>query len=460
MRALNLPFHSYTFRLTVMYLVLFLISFLIVFSFIFLSTQRDLTQQLEAELRTDAQAFADRYALFGINGVIRLMSNRVQAEKTASLYILRDINGQVLAGTLDRWPLIASQEKSKNRQYALIQVSDDHSRKEYLTRYLTLPFDGDLLIGKPTLPLKIASHKLIRIFLIGGLITLALGLAGGVVLSKRAVKRIERINRLCRSIIDGDFSSRIQANQNGDDLDQLSCNINEMLDRIESLMSEITEVSDNIAHDLRTPLSHLRNRLESAAAKITDSSANTEIEQAINATDSLLETFNALLRIAKIESGQKKVAFETIDLHTIAADVVEMYEPLAEEKQQTLVMGVPPTSVNKTSTMRGDKNLLFQAISNLVDNAIKYTPEHGKIRVTVTPNGDSVQVCDNGPGIPAHELANITKRFYRLERSRTTSGNGLGLSLVKAIAELHHGSLQFDNQTEGLCVLCVLMQVK
>ncbi len=452
---LNIPFKSYTFRLALVYLFLFLASTFVLFGFIFYSTTRSLETQLDETIETDIDGFADRYVQSGINGIIRLISHkaRVPADlQDIAVYALADSKAEIIAGTIDYWPLLAIKNTSSPARLIEFDVRDNDGHEHSMrSEILKFPDGEQLLVGRSTASIHTAQSKLIRTFLWAMLITLLLGITGGAVLSRRAVRRIERMNTLCREIMDGQFSSRLQTPAtNNDDLDQLAGNINQMLDRIETLMREVIQVSDNIAHDLRTPLSHLRQQLENTLAKTeAGSEVESSAQAAIEDVDHLLDTFNALLRIAKVESGRKRESFAPLDPAEILADVAEMYEPVAEEKsldlQLTIDSGIPIMRV------MGDRNLLFQAVANLLDNAVKHTPAGGTIQLQLTSGPKpSIIVADSGPGIPQDELEAVTRRFYRLDQSRGSPGNGLGLSLVKAIASLHQAELKLRNGNPGL----------
>jgi len=265
------------------------------------------------------------------------------------------------------------------------------------------------------------------------------------------VRRIESINQASREIISGDLGRRIPTRNTGDDFDVLADNLNAMLDRIGSLMEDVRRVSDNIAHDLRTPLARLRNRLEELHLQSSGSGANPDgIEQAVAEADRLLNTFNALLRIARIESQHGEESFTAIALGDLVRDVAELYEPLMEEKSQTLEM-----QLNGEVTLSGDRDLLFQAIANLLDNATKYTPAGGGIRIELARlNGKGrLVIADSGPGIPEAAREKGFQRFFRLEQSRTTPGNGLGMSLVAAVVTLHRMSIRLEDNRPGLRVV-------
>jgi signal transduction histidine kinase len=278
---------------------------------------------------------------------------------------------------------------------------------------------------------------------------LILGAAGGALMSRNMLQRLDTINRTSGEIIAGDFSRRVPLNGSGDEFDSLAENLNRMLDRIERLMRGLREVTDSVAHDLRTPLNRLRNRLEESVARLNAGGQQAdEIERAIAETDQLIATFNALLLIAETDAGTTRAAMSALDLGGVAADVVELYEPLAEERKISLVL-MPDTSV----VVEGNRSLIAQALANLVDNAIKYTPAGGKVRIRAanTSAGVELSVADSGPGIPLVDRARVTERFVRLEASRSSPGTGLGLSLVVAVAHYHRAELVLeDNMPTGL----------
>ena len=282
-----------------------------------------------------------------------------------------------------------------------------------------------------------------------------LGLVGGTMMSWSMLRRVEAINETSREIMAGDLSRRVPAHGTGDEFDQLASNLNEMLDKIQTLMDGVRQVSDNIAHDLKTPLARLRNRLEQVReqAPAHDEEKRALIDRAVNEADSLLATFNALLRIARIESGKSRGAFADVDLAALTHDVVELYEPVAEENGQTL-----SSNINVNKHISGDRDLLFQALANLMDNAVKYTPPGGRLELSVadSPAGVAIEVADSGPGIPAEQRENVFQRFYRLDESRSTPGNGLGLSLVRAVALLHDAEVELRDNAPGLRVRLTL----
>jgi signal transduction histidine kinase len=279
-------------------------------------------------------------------------------------------------------------------------------------------------------------------------VILGLTLLGGLLMSRSVLRRVDAINRTSKEIMSGDLSRRIPVSRRGDEFDQLAENLNAMLDQIERLLAAMKEVSDNIAHDLRSPLARLRSRLEVTLMEDPDDAAYREtIGRTIEEADGLLKTFNGLLSIAQAEAGAARAGFAPVDLATLVADVAELYEPLAEDLGLALAV-----EVDEAGTIRGDRNLLFQALANLVDNALKYSPPESRVTLRLARQADRValSVSDHGPGIPAEARARVKERFVRLESSRSTPGSGLGLSLVAAVAELHGGTLELADNGPGL----------
>jgi signal transduction histidine kinase len=288
--------------------------------------------------------------------------------------------------------------------------------------------------------------------MIGALgVTLVLAVTGGYVISRRVAARLDAINRNSAAILEGDLSRRMPVTGTGDEFDELAENLNRMLDRIAALMAGMREVSDSIAHDMRSPISRLRSRIEVALMGPPDANAYREaLEQTVTDSDAILAMFNSLLTIALAESGVPRERFTTVDLTRIARDTVEIYEPVAEDAAVSVVL-----DAKSPVTLPGDPHLLTQAIANLLDNAIKYVPRGGKVEVRVArdPSGAQLTVADDGPGIPAAFRDKALERWTRVDESRTTPGSGLGLSLVRAVARLHGGSIDLADNQPGLRVI-------
>ena len=444
--------HSYSFRIALLYVLLFLISTLILFVFIFLTSTRSSIEQLDETLQSDKIVFLERYEQSGLNGLIRLVNNRAQSLGNEAAYSLTTYDEEIIAGNLASWPLPLVPAPVGILELTLGISGEQPGQAHFRAEVIQLAEGYSLLLARSTQNILNTQNKLKRTFFWAALITIALGLLGGYLLSKRAVQRIASINRLCRTIVDGDFSQRLEVTTVHDDLDNLSLNINQMLNKIENLMEEIVQVSDNIAHDMRTPLSRLRLKLEAIQSQSDmDEHARNKLGESIESADAIIDTFNALLRISKLQVQKRTDQFRQINFSAVVEDVIDLYAPLLEDKQQILV-----GNISADITLKGDKNLIFQAVSNLLDNAIKYTPELGTISVTIKGDAEMTRllICDTGPGVPEAELENLSQRFYRVDSSRSLPGNGLGLSLVEAIANVHQANLKFtQHRPTGLCAI-------
>jgi signal transduction histidine kinase len=283
-----------------------------------------------------------------------------------------------------------------------------------------------------------------------------LGLGGGLLMSRNFLRRVDAITEASRTIMAGNMSGRMPVQGSSDELDRLALALNEMLDQIESLMAGMKEVSSNVAHDLKTPLTRIKARVEAALRSGNELDYRAALESTVDDSDRLLETFNALLSIARAEAGQSRSGLEPVDASVIIADVVELYEPMAEEEGGSLTCKAG-TGLN----VMGDRQLLSQALTNLLDNALKYGAREGErpeITVTGVIEGDKVviTVADHGEGIPPEDRGRVTERFVRLDSSRTKPGNGLGLSLVSGVMKLHKGALLLEDNHPGLAARLVL----
>ncbi len=446
-------FRSATFRLALLYMGLFGGSVLVLLGFIHWSTAGYMARQTDATIEAEIAGLAERYRSQGLAGLTALIADRVSRDRAGlSVYLLADAKLTPLVGNLDGWPA-ADPEPGGWLDFSLGRSSRGTTTHPARARSFVLRGNFHLLVGRDVHDLEEVQHLIVGTLAWGLAITLVLALAGGAMLSRSMARRIEAINETSREIMSGDLDRRIRGHGSGDDFDQLVDNLNTMLDRIQVLMAGVREVSDNIAHDLRTPLTRLRNDLELVRnLEAGPEELRTRVEHAVGEADGLLGTFNALLRIARIESGARRAAFSQVDLQALAADVAELYDPLAEQRDQTLSLALAAVP-----QVRGDRDLLFQACANLLDNAIKYTPQGGAIELGLAAEarGPCLSVADDGPGVPPELRNKVLQRFYRLETSRSTPGNGLGLSLVSAVARLHGAELRLQDNAPGLRVaLC------
>lgn len=443
---------SITFRLALIYMALFAASVGVLLGAIYWFTAAYMAHQTDATIEAEIAGLAEQYRSEGLGALTQRIAERIARRPAGSdIYLLVGVGGDPIVGNLDRWPAAATVDGG----WLEFKLQDAGVAPNEVHRARAKPFvlQGGyrLLVGSDLSNLDHIRELIVHALWWGLALTVALALGGGYLISRATSRRLEAINATSREIMSGRLSSRIPSRGSGDEFDKLTANLNRMLDRIEALMEEVRRVSDNIAHDLRTPLTRLRTRLESMRARGgSEEEPAALIEQAIVDADGLLATFNALLRIARIESEAHRGAFQSVDFNALVGDVVEFYEPLAEEKALMLTCRLPADAA-----LDGDRDLLSQAVANVLDNAVKYTPQGGEVTVHLEADGEAwvLSVADNGPGIPPASYEQVVQRFFRLEQSRSEPGNGLGLSLVDAVMRLHGARLTFEDNAPGLRVV-------
>ncbi|MFT4630428.1 MAG: signal transduction histidine kinase [Arenicella sp.] len=447
------PFKSSAFRITLIYVLLFSLSVSIILGFVYWSTVVYKTQQTDDDINAEIKDLATIYASRGYPGLLKVLSERVERQRPgdATLYLLADDQFQPLVYNINRWPAVINQGNDGWLDFKLDDTLDEKS-KSFNARARTFEVEGrfNLLVGQTMKDLATLNALVGRALIWGLMLTIALGLIGGIMMRQTLRSRLGSINQTSRKIMVGDLRKRIATRGTGDEFDELAGNLNSMLDRIEHGMDGVRRVSDNIAHDLKTPLARMRNRVEELKFRVAgNAEEEAAVDQIIHEADGLLATFNALLRIARIEYSEQRKSFSPVDVNSILYDLQELYEPLIEEKGQSLEV-----EIDKPMVIQADRDMLFQVFANLLDNAIKYTPEGGQIAIKSYQEGRAwhIEIADNGPGIPESEYDNVTQRFYRLDQSRTTPGSGLGLALVHAVLKLHKLQLSFVDNDPGLRV--------
>jgi signal transduction histidine kinase len=447
---------SSSFRVALLYMALMGTSMVALLGFIHWSTAGYMARQLDQTVEAEIKGLAEQYRTGGMVGLATAIALRVDRNADgAGVYLLAGTDLTPIVGNLDRWPQVAADAQGWVRFD--LRGSDAENAAAHAARAKTFLLRGDLhlLVGRDVRDLE-ATLGLIRAALAWGAgLAVALAILGGWLMSAGVLRRIEAIARTSRDILDGDLGRRVPRDGSGDDFDQLAEGLNRMLDRIGELMARVGQVSDSIAHDLRTPLTRLRTRLD-GLRPAADPAAQAAIDTAAADADDLLATFNALLRISRIEAGGHRADLAPVDLALLVQDVADLYEPLAVERGQSLdVSAVGPLWV------QGDRDLLFQALANLVDNAVKYTPPGGRIALSSECDGQvaRVAVSDAGPGIPVELHERVFERFFRRDTSRSTPGSGLGLSLVQAVAQLHGARIEMTDNAPGLRIaLCIPIQ--
>jgi len=445
-RTLNI-LRTQAFRIVIVYVVVFALSVSALIAFTYWNTERALDAQTDQIIGAEITGLSEQYQRLGLRGLADVVMSR-SAHGGPGLYLLLDRAKQPIAGNLDGMPQAVDHQGSEIEFDYERRVEGQLERRRARGRTFLLLGGFELLVAQDVHE-RFLTEKFFTTTLPWTIILmLLLGLIGGGLMSRNMLRRLDQINRTAGEIFAGDFSRRVPVTRAHDEFDTLADSLNRMLDRIERLMKGVREVTDSVAHDLRTPLTRLRNRLEDTMRRLEgEGKDSSEIEAAMRETDQIIATFNALLLIAEADSGVTRGAMAPVDLAPIADDVSDLYEPLAEENGVTLE--IKPAGA---TMIEGNRSLISQALANLVDNAIKYTPTGGHISVwpAVTPEGVELTVADTGPGIPATDRARVVERFVRLEASRNSPGTGLGLSLVAAVARLHNARLILEDNAPGL----------
>ena len=469
MTAIGKLFRTTAFRLTLAYLLLFALFAASLLGYFAWNTHRLINDQITTTVNDEMTELSDLFARRGLRGIVFAIENRA-LRPGANLYLITTPAGQSVAGNVSSLaPGVMATTGWSETGYRRLD-DPDSSNHRALVKVTQLSSGFRLLIGHDL-------EERRRLFDIVGdaakwsvLIVVVLGLGGGIFVASRVLRRIDAMTGTTQRIMAGDLSGRLPVGRSGDELDRLAENLNAMLERIEALMTGLKEVSDNIAHDLKTPLTRLRNRAEEALARSSNEAEyRAALERTIEESDGLIRTFNALLMIARAESGQARGNMDNFDAAEVAEGIHELYEPLAEDSDLTL------TVKTAAAPLRGNRELISQALANLVENAIKYgkpaiTDESADsagaaaakdIVIEARREGDQVllSVSDHGPGIPEADRKHAVERFVRLEASRTLPGSGLGLSLASAVATLHGGELQLGDNYPGLRVTLALPAV-
>ena len=462
MTALTKLFRTTTFRLSLTYLALFSAAAIVAIAYIYWNTTVLLSRQLNQTIDAELKGLAEQYRAGGLEQLVRTVAER-SATSGNSLYLVADREGRRLAGNLsavspELWNSLGPVEFVYRRPAA-----GGVENRLAFANVFRLPSGYRLIVGRDIEDRRELA-RMVRSAMLWGLGVMALFcIGGGYWVSRKLLARIDAVSATTRTIMEGDLTGRLPTNGSGDELDRLSGSLNLMLARIEQLMAGLREVSDNIAHDLKTPLNRLRNRVEAALREPYGEPVYREaLERTIEEADGLIKTFNALLSIARLEAGAGGENRETLDVSALLRDVAELYEPVAEERGLVL-----KAETETPIFIRADRQLLGQAIANLIDNAIKYGTSEAaqrdagavpEVEVSAKVKGSTAEiiVTDRGPGVPASDRERVLGRFVRLEASRSEPGSGLGLSLVAAVARLHGGTLRLEDNEPGLRVILAL----
>jgi len=448
------------FRLTLVYLFLFGLFAASLLGYFAWNTRRLITEQITSTVNAETGEISDIYGRRGLRGLVFTIENRA-LRPGANLYLVTTPTGQAVAGNVGSLaPGVMGSSGWQETEYRRLDDQDNADHRA-LVRVTELTSGFRLLIGRDLEERRRLFGIVAQAAQWSVLIVVVLGLGGGIFVARRVLRRIDAMTGTTQRIMAGDLSGRLPVGRSGDELDRLAENLNAMLERIEALMIGLKEVSDNIAHDLKTPLTRLRNRAEEALAKSgNETEYRSALERTIEESDGLIRTFNALLMIARAESGQARDNMDDFEAADVAHGIHELYEPLAEDGGMVLQVKTA------LAPLHGNRELISQALANLVENAIKYgrptaaaqplgadaAASSREILIEARRDGDKVllSVSDHGPGIPEADRGHAVERFVRLEASRTLPGSGLGLSLASAVATLHGGDLTLGDANPGL----------
>lgn len=451
-RSVSRLMRTTAFKLLAGYLAVFALFAVFMIGYVAWHTRQLIESQVAENVAAEVRFLSDQYRMGGIQRLVFAIDRRTR-RPGSSIYLLTNFAGEVIATNVGDLPLSLLQ--TPGTQFTFYRRADELGAKENLAfvQVFLLPGGYRLLVGRDVEERDTVRQLVVRPAQWALLVIVVLGLVGGIFVTRRVLKRIDAMTATSEVIMAGDLSGRLAVTGTGDEFDRLAHSLNAMLDRIEALMVGLKQVSDNIAHDLKTPLTRLRNRAEEALRVGGDEAQyRAALETTIEESAGLIRTFDALLMIARAEAGQAQGNMVDVDLAAIAENVAELYEPLADEQGLDLTVEAQPVTVH------GLRELLAQVLANLVDNAIKYglpkDGSRGSIRICLRREDDTavLEVMDAGEGIPEADRERVVERFVRLDASRSRPGSGLGLSLVAAVARLHGGMLTFGDAGPGLKV--------
>jgi len=435
-------FRTASFGLAVAYAALFAASTIVLGTIVYWTVMDSLGHQMSARIDAEVDLLREEFVAEGLPDLVREIHERADYFPALS-YLVTDAEGKRLAGNLPSMPAHVGWTDIETEP-----ASGSSVEQNLRVRTVLLGKGVRLAVADDLGPIEEIQQAFLSALGWGLAAFVILSLAGGILLSRAFLQRVDVITRTAEAIIGGDLHSRIPLRGTNDNLDRLSSTLNRMLDRIGDLMESLSQVSNDIAHALRTPLSRLRQKLEIAKTNVGDDhKTENSIDAAIDETDTILDTFSALLRIAQIEAGTRQAGFKHLDLSKVFETVAEAYSAAAEEQDKSLVAAIEPGL-----WCRGDRDLLTEMLANLLDNAIRHTPAGSNIEITLADHGAGpvATVADSGPGIPLAEREQVFRRFYRLEQSIALPGNGLGLPLVAAVADLHEIELCLEDNDPGL----------
>lgn len=432
-----------TFRLALVHASIFIFFTAALLAYLYYETAGQLDRQAANELNAEFQELSAAYRGGGFDRLNQSVTERSSA-RGKFFYLLLDADGERVSGVFDRLPAPppeAGQVVDVDFFYDAPTLDGQQERRSAEGRISRLSAGGTLLVAYDLGELGEMNRRIANVVWRSAAVGLIMSLIGGVVISRSAARRAEQLTRTTEDVMGGDLSRRAPVYGSGDEFDRLSEQLNAMLAKLERLVIASRSAGDSIAHDLRSPLTRLRNRLEAGLTETTVEGQHAALARSIEDVDGVLETFAAVLRLSRLQAGATG-SFRRIDVTSITDELAELYQPVCEEANLSFHYTRAPDLF-----VLADRELVAQAIANLLDNAVKYTPEGGVIRLTAERSGGEVRliVADSGPGIPVFDRERVVERFVRLEQSRSKPGSGLGLSLTHAVAEAHGGRLVFDD---------------
>ena len=438
-------------RFGVIYAALFGVSAAALAAFLWWSTAGLLERQAVAAINSDSDALLSQFLDGGPRGLMVAIRDRVAGNiDDDALYLLVDPSFKVMEGNLNAWPAHLPMDED----WSELKLDRSGVPAEMQVHYFDLPGGFHMLIGRDVAVRSQLGRLMEGALIWAAAIAVILGTIGAWAVRGLFRATIADVSATALAVSAGDLTRRVRVAGSDDEFDLLAEAINDMLDRITRLMDGVREVSNAIAHDLRTPITRARTRLEDAAIHATsEAELRAAVERAMSDLDGIVSVFQALLRISEIEAGARRSAFAPMDLTPLLADITELYDAVAEESGMVLASDIAPAL-----PAFGDRDMVQQATANLLDNAFKFSPEGGTISVSAHIAGPTLRIviADQGPGIPEADLPHATERFFRGETARSTPGSGLGLALVLAVAHLHHGELTLEDNVPGLRAILTL----
>lgn len=403
-------------------------------------------QEVRAQVESEVLQLRTIYAKEGEAALIDALVERRKAPSQAKAFdALIGLDGRLITGNLPSWPIVRRGDWIKIE--ADLYRDGDEDDHEALSRDMALPDGQRLIVGRDVEVLADRQELMIEAFLWGAVPVLLFGMLGGLIISSITARRLDAVSGTARAVMKGDLTQRVPVTGHGDDFDQLGMSLNAMLDRNQELVASLGRVSDSIAHELRTPLARLRSALDGAS----DGNVGA-IDSAKGEAERLQKIFDALLRIARLDTGRHRIRHELVQLDELVADAIDFYAPEAEARGQDIAAGLDPCRIT------GDRDLLFQAVANLLDNAIKFAPPGGSVRVRLEAEGPSalLAISDTGPGVAEEHRGKLSERFYRAPGSENVAGTGLGLTLASAIIGAHDGTLSYAGSAGDFAVIIQL----